>query len=73
LPQNRPAGPKIYQHLPLQNPPKIVQIGIFGLNIYHLATLPMTTATKGIDASDNLEVLKIKLIFEIVFRISTDF
>jgi hypothetical protein len=28
-----------YQHLPLQDPPKFTQIGIFGLKIYHLATL----------------------------------
>jgi hypothetical protein len=28
---------KIYQHLPLQNP--FIQIGIFGLKTYHLATL----------------------------------
>jgi hypothetical protein len=30
---------KIYQHLPLQAPPKFTQIWIFGLKIYHLATL----------------------------------
>jgi hypothetical protein len=30
---------KIYQHLPLQDPPKFTQIGIFGLKINHLATL----------------------------------
>jgi hypothetical protein len=30
---------KIYQHLPLQDPPKFTQNGIFGLKIYHLATL----------------------------------
>jgi hypothetical protein len=30
---------KIYQHLPLQYPRKFTQIGIFGLKIYHLATL----------------------------------
>jgi hypothetical protein len=29
----------IYQHLPLQDPPKLTQIGIFGLKICHLATL----------------------------------
>jgi hypothetical protein len=28
-----------YVHLPLQDFPKITQIGIFGLKIYHLATL----------------------------------
>jgi hypothetical protein len=30
---------KIYRHLPLQDPAKITQIAIFGLKIYHLATL----------------------------------
>jgi hypothetical protein len=30
---------KIYQHLPLQDPPTLTQIAIFGLKIYHLATL----------------------------------
>jgi hypothetical protein len=29
----------MYQHLPLQDPPKFTQIGIFGLKICHLATL----------------------------------
>jgi hypothetical protein len=29
----------MYQHLPLQDPPKFTQNGIFGLKIYHLATL----------------------------------
>jgi hypothetical protein len=30
---------KNYQHLSLQDTPKVSQIGIFGLKIYHLATL----------------------------------
>jgi hypothetical protein len=34
-----PNGRKIYQHLPFQGPPICIQIGIFGLKIYHLATL----------------------------------
>jgi hypothetical protein len=38
-PQSRPNGQKIYQHLPLQDPPKFTLSGIFGLKIYHLATL----------------------------------
>jgi hypothetical protein len=33
---------KIYQPLPLQDPPKFTQILIFGLKIYHLATLHPT-------------------------------
>jgi hypothetical protein len=28
----------VYQHLPLQDIPKLNQIAIFGLKIYHLAT-----------------------------------
>jgi hypothetical protein len=38
-PYNRPNVHKIYNHLPLQDPPKFTQTGIFGLKIYHLATL----------------------------------
>jgi hypothetical protein len=37
--ENRPNGLKIFQHLPLQDPPKLTQIGIFGLKRNHLATL----------------------------------
>jgi hypothetical protein len=37
--QNIPKGHKMYQHLPLQDPPKFIQIGIFDLKINHLATL----------------------------------
>jgi hypothetical protein len=29
----------IYQHLPLQHPPKFTETWIFGFKIYHLATL----------------------------------
>jgi hypothetical protein len=36
--QNRPNGHKMYQHLPLQEPPKFTQLVIFGLKINHLAT-----------------------------------
>jgi hypothetical protein len=35
----RPNGHKIYQHLALQDPTKVTQIGIFGLKICHVATL----------------------------------
>jgi hypothetical protein len=38
-PKNRPNGHKIYQHLPMQDTPKFTQNVIFGLKIYHLATL----------------------------------
>jgi capsular polysaccharide biosynthesis protein len=36
---NRQHDHKKYQHLPLQDLLKFTQIGIFGLKIYHLATL----------------------------------
>jgi hypothetical protein len=36
---NLPNGPKIYQHLPLQDPPEFARTGNFGLRINHLATL----------------------------------
>jgi hypothetical protein len=38
-PSNGPSVHKIYQHLPLQDPPKFTQIWIFGLKTNHLATL----------------------------------
>jgi hypothetical protein len=34
-----PNGQKINQHVPRQGPSKFSQNGIFGLKIYHLATL----------------------------------
>jgi hypothetical protein len=37
--QNIPNGHKIYQHCLFQGPPKYTQIGILGLEVYHLATL----------------------------------
>jgi hypothetical protein len=40
MPQNKPNIHKKYQHLPLQDPPEFTQIGILGLRIYRLATLP---------------------------------
>jgi hypothetical protein len=36
--ENRTNGHKMYQQLPLQDPPKFTQIRLFGLKIYHLAT-----------------------------------
>jgi hypothetical protein len=38
-PKNIPNDHKIYQHFPIQGPPKFEQIGIFGLKINQLATL----------------------------------
>jgi hypothetical protein len=37
--ENLPNGHKIYQYLPLHYPPELAQIWIFGLKMYHLATL----------------------------------
>jgi hypothetical protein len=39
---------KIYQHFPLQDPPKFTQIEIFGLKICHLATLQRKAITGSI-------------------------
>jgi hypothetical protein len=36
---NIPNGHKIYKHLAMQDPQKFTQICIFGMKIYHLATL----------------------------------
>jgi hypothetical protein len=41
-PENSPNGHKVYQRLPSQDHPKFTQIGIFGLKINHLATLPVS-------------------------------
>jgi hypothetical protein len=38
-PKNGPGVHKIYQHLPIADPPKFTQIWIFGLKTNHLATL----------------------------------
>jgi hypothetical protein len=42
-----PKVSKIYQHLPLRDPPKITQIWIFGLKIEHLATLAASAKKRG--------------------------
>jgi hypothetical protein len=44
--QKIPNGRKIYQHYPLQDPPKFTQIGIFALKICHLATLAGVVAAE---------------------------
>jgi hypothetical protein len=36
--ENRQNGHKICQRLPLEDPPKFTQTGIFGLKTHHLAT-----------------------------------
>jgi hypothetical protein len=38
-----PNGHKICQHFPIKDPPKFTKIGIFGLEINHLATLERST------------------------------
>jgi hypothetical protein len=38
-PLNIPNGHKIYQYFPFQGPPKYTQGGIFGMKIFHLASL----------------------------------
>jgi hypothetical protein len=35
----------VYQHLPIQDPPKFTQIWIFGLKTNHLATLKLVAIT----------------------------
>jgi hypothetical protein len=42
---NIPNGHKIYQHFPFQCPPKHIKFGIFGMKIFHLATLSTITKT----------------------------
>jgi hypothetical protein len=39
-------GHNIYHYFPFQGPQKSTQIGIFGLKIYHLATLGSCTIAK---------------------------
>jgi hypothetical protein len=41
-PYNGPSVHKIYQHLPVQDPPNLTQSWIFGLKTNHLATLVPT-------------------------------
>jgi hypothetical protein len=38
-PKYVPNGHKIYLNFPFQGPPKFTKIGIFGMKIYHLASL----------------------------------
>jgi hypothetical protein len=41
-----PNGHKIYQHIPSQDPPKFIQMSIFGLKINHPATLDEMSGKK---------------------------
>jgi hypothetical protein len=54
---------KIYQHLPLQDPLQFTQIKIFGLKIYHLATLE-----KNRYKSDKTSVSHVKYLSKVVFQ-----
>jgi hypothetical protein len=56
-----PNGYKIYQHFPFQLPPKYNQIGIFGLEINHLATLHWTWPLLG--NLDMFAVTRISLLY----------
>jgi hypothetical protein len=44
-PQNITKGHNVYQHIPFQGPHKYTNIGVFGMKIYNLATLPQTQLT----------------------------
>jgi hypothetical protein len=39
-----PNGHKIFQHFPFHGPLKFTQIAIFGMKIFHLATLQKNVA-----------------------------
>jgi hypothetical protein len=49
----------VYQHLPLQDPPKFTQIDIFGLKIWHLATLLGKHRIKDLFLNYHEELLKL--------------
>jgi hypothetical protein len=53
-PYNRPNVYNMYQHLPLQDPPKFTESGIFGMKICHLATLARIT----VDAKCETELIR---------------
>jgi hypothetical protein len=53
-PYNGPSVHKIYQHLPLLDPPKFTQIGVSGLKTNHLATLPNMTVHQLSRSNDGL-------------------
>jgi hypothetical protein len=59
--ENIPNGHKIYRHFQLQDPPKLTQIGIFGLKMNHLATLAARPTAENVDNNPdrlNLPYLK---------------
>jgi hypothetical protein len=52
----------MYQHLPLQDPPKITQIAIFGLKIHHLATLQWIPSFSSNSICDQLESVQFSIL-----------
>jgi hypothetical protein len=54
-------GHKIYQHFAFRDPQKYTQIGIFGLKIYDLATLPEVTKRSGKNAFILQRLCSVKL------------
>jgi hypothetical protein len=50
--QNRSKGHKVCTHLPFQDSPKFTQSGIFGLKIYHLATLAVINRLKRVSKKE---------------------
>jgi hypothetical protein len=56
--ENRPNGHKIYQHLSLQDPPKLTQNGIFGSKRNHLATLVTSAFRAQASLSDNYVTIR---------------
>jgi hypothetical protein len=47
----------MYQHFPFQGPPKFTHIGIFGLKMYHLATLPGGVSIENNRHASNITVV----------------
>jgi hypothetical protein len=54
-----PNGHKIYQHFPIEGPPKFTKIGIFGLKTNHLAILTYIVSGK---KETNIEKAGVDLI-----------
>jgi hypothetical protein len=77
---NGPNSHKIYQHLPLQDPPKFIKIAMFGLKIYHLATLArapnvrqMLFSSTGNAVTCHYKHLFLELTWNIVFTVAGSF
>jgi hypothetical protein len=57
----------IYQHLPMQDPPKFTQIWIFGLITNHLATLPSSRKQRNRASVPAVLVLENRYSIEILY------